>query len=347
MNAVFRLEANSQIGVGHVMRCRALATALIRHGYQCCFAMQQCPTLIADSLAARRIHLHTLSLEDSDAEFEQLLTSQSCDWLVVDGYQFDFTWQQPLLPLVKHWVFIDDLANRAFYAELLLDQTLDRQVLDYQTLNHCPHGRFLCGIDYALLDERILAARSAQTEPTPLAKRIIVSFGASDDGRYSLPVLSALSALPEATDWQFSLAFNHPTVTEQAIAQQLQALGHNVTLYFQHPNMAEIWRSHDVAIGAGGSALIEKAVLGLPSLAFQIAANQQGQLQAYGEKAAIIHLGAFNEQGLMAMTHQVQQLFAQPERWLQLRQNNQQLVDGQGIARIIEHMQIIERGALT
>ena len=74
------------------------------------------------------------------AQTRSLLVELRPDWLVLDHYAFDATWQTAALPAETRLMVIDDLADRRHRCDLLLDQNLGRQVSDYDGLVAFPLG---------------------------------------------------------------------------------------------------------------------------------------------------------------------------------------------------------------
>jgi UDP-2,4-diacetamido-2,4,6-trideoxy-beta-L-altropyranose hydrolase len=95
--------------------------------------------------------------------------------------------------LAKRIFVIDDLANRFHSADLLRDQTYQREASDYKSYvsENCV---LLVGVDYALLrtefcTERLarLKTRFESSEP----KRILISLGSTDTHQLTVRALEA------------------------------------------------------------------------------------------------------------------------------------------------------------
>ena len=81
---LFRLDADSQIGTGHLMRCLAIADALHAQGGRCPFACRPLPTTLQ-----HKLHAYPLLELDDDAAFWSALTELTPRWLI--GYGFGTT----------------------------------------------------------------------------------------------------------------------------------------------------------------------------------------------------------------------------------------------------------------
>ena len=188
---IFRCDASLSIGSGHVIRCRTLARELRRQGAEVLFLCrrqagdriglleQELPVLVlpeqplarCEGLAGRELYgawLGCSQTHDADDCLTALASAGvgSADWLVVDHYGLDASWEAQLLDALAAdkgtslLLAIDDLADRPHRADLLLDQNFSGAVSDqrYQGLvpSHCrqlltPHYALL-GPEYAQLN---------------------------------------------------------------------------------------------------------------------------------------------------------------------------------------------------
>jgi spore coat polysaccharide biosynthesis predicted glycosyltransferase SpsG len=99
-------------------------------------------------------------------------------------------------------------------------------------------------------------------------------------------------------------------------------------------NMAELMAAADLCIGAGGTALWERAVLGVPSLVIAIAENQISASSAMAQAGALLYLGAAPQVDSAHLQQALRVVLS--NRWLllSLSQRSLELVDGNGLARV-------------
>lgn len=291
----FRVDATSQIGTGHFMRCLTLADALRQRGARIRFVSRDLPNHLCDMLTARDMGFTPLSdavtaqAPDDLAHSNWLGTSQAqdasdstkaladreWDWLVVDHYALDARWESAMRNTSGKIMAIDDLADRKHDCDVLLDQNYYRDMqtrYDGKVPEHC---RMLLGPRYALLREEFRDLRAQVKPRTGEVKRILMFFGGVDAGNYTGLAIEALSGLDikgVAVDVVIGAQHPHRTEIEQACATQGYAC------HVQTARMAELMAAADLAIGAGGSATWERCCLGLPALSICIADNQRRQI---------------------------------------------------------------------
>ena len=110
MRAVFRTDASSKLGIGHLMRCMTLASELRQHGCEILFV---CRTLQGDMnsyLSDKGFQVCPITVPecqgydwktDASMTMEKLSHwKDSIDWLVVDHYALDSAWESAQRPHV-------------------------------------------------------------------------------------------------------------------------------------------------------------------------------------------------------------------------------------------------------
>lgn len=317
MHVLIRCDASLTIGSGHVMRCRTLARELQRRGAAVAFlcrrqpgdligllkqefqvlALPEMPLVNTDGLEERELYGAWLGCSQAQdaAQCLQVLVQagiHSASWLVVDHYGLDATWETQLLAGLAgdappKLLAIDDLADRRHRADLLLDQNFFGAATEERYSGLLPaHCLQLLGPHYALL-----GAEYAQLHPLVLPRRelrrVLVFFGGVDIHNLTSLTLEGLMA-PELAHLAVDVVVG-PHSPHRAAVAELVARRPHTTLHGPLPSLAGLIARADLAIGAGGSTLWERACLGLPSLVLAIATNQMPVAQAL-DQAGHIHL---------------------------------------------------------
>lgn len=347
MHIVFRTDASLQIGTGHVMRCLTLADALRKQGAQSTFLCRPHTGHLLDLIRQRGHTATALAPADDgltapthpthapwlgthwakDAEqTRQALGGRLADWLVVDHYALDRPWEHALRPHARRILVIDDLADRAHDCDLLLDQNLGRQARDYAGLLNAK-TQTLIGPAYALLRPEFAQwrERSLQRRAQPQRNNLLISMGGVDQQNATGMVLDAIqsSALP------FNLRITvvmGPTAPWLAQVQaQAAQMPFSTRVLADVSHMAQLMAESDLCVGAAGSSAWERCAMGLPTIVWILAANQQkgaDALQAQGaaviaadSKQLMLHLTALLVAdhacaNLRQMSHQASMLSA-------------------------------------
>jgi len=184
---IFRADANSQIGLGHVMRCLALANMLDSSVDRYMAIIEPDPA-VQSMLAQAGVRVIALAKATAEADLLTLLNEP--DQVVLDGYSFDSTYQQTIKARVKRLLFIDDLLDGQQTADVIINHAGNVTPADYDA---GPDTIYCLGPLYALL--RLPFLRPEGFGPTPVDGPYFVSLGGADPANYSLAVVQAIHDL--------------------------------------------------------------------------------------------------------------------------------------------------------
>ncbi len=256
-----------------------------------------------------------IPVEQDAAKCKALIGDIEIDWLIVDHYGIDAGWHQLMRDRVGGIMVIDDLANRDYDCDLLLDQTYGRTDEDYvrRVPDHC---ELLLGSEYALLRPEFAQLRFGalkQRHGRYGMERILVSMGGSDPDNLCSRVLQGLNRVdwadPPQVDLILGPGFRHRDEVGR-IAEDHVAyinIAENVS------NMAEYMQNADLAIGAGGVTSWERCCLGLPALTLQSAENQSAVISNLLAAGAIRRLQVDEGLSESVMKH-VTECLKEPEQ---------------------------------
>lgn len=312
MHIAFRTDASLQIGTGHVMRCLTLADALRERGAQSTFicrphaghlfdlfqqrghmAKALAPADDAYTAPADECHAKWLGTDwaNDAAQTQQALGDQVVDWLVVDHYALDRRWEQTMRTHTRRIMAIDDLADRPHDCDLLLDQNLGHQALDYRALvpTEC---RLLCGSKYALLRPDFASIRkySLQRRVLPELRELLITMGGVDKDNATAKVLQMLRACSLPEDCKITVVLGLTAPWLDTVNKLAQAMPRPTRVLSGVSNMARLMADSDLAIGAAGSTAWELCCLGVPNLLVCTAANQASVITALASIKATLEI---------------------------------------------------------
>lgn len=365
LRLAFRVDSAPLIGIGHLMRCLALADTLKRRGHHCqfiCrahagaylqplqlsghpFSLLPAPTRPLAADAPSCDWLATTMSADVDDSCDHL--PLAADWLIVDHYAIDQRWHQRFrqrFPACRI-LAIDDLADRLLDADLLLDQTVGISTERYQGL--LPEScQLLLGSPFMLLRPEF-----SQWRPRALSRRhdqpvqrLLLSLGGTDPAGLTLPLLQQLLAQPACSALQFDVLIS-------SSAPALAALRHfcqqqpRVQLHVDCQAVAPLLAAADLAIGAAGSSAWERCCLGLPSIQLIIAANQREISRQLNQHGAVLSVDASHadHNACTEVVTQLLQLLHNPQLRLSLSQHAATLCDGHGSERVSDALEAFKQ----
>ncbi|MGV3504280.1 MAG: UDP-2,4-diacetamido-2,4,6-trideoxy-beta-L-altropyranose hydrolase [Adhaeribacter sp.] len=193
MQIYFRCDAGSQIGLGHLVRCLALAQVL-RPSFQAHFLVQDPSPDLAALVEADHFRLTVLpATADYLAEAAALcdFPFQPGDLVVLDGYAFTTAYQQLLKQHGVLLVYLDDLQAFPIPADMVINQAGGVDPGAYQV---GPQTRLCLGPDYALLRPPFLEA-ATRLRQLPALERVFLNMGGADPGDDTARILAQLQAI--------------------------------------------------------------------------------------------------------------------------------------------------------
>ena len=340
MKITFRTDSSLQIGSGHVMRCLNLADSLKNNGLQVTFSCIEHEGNLLSRIRDRGYIVNVMppgkgsikdeelpylywlgKTEKEDAE-EFCRLNKLADVVIVDHYALGSIWEQ-YVKNTLHCVIIaiDDLV-RDHSANVVFDQTLNRDPSEYTCQN-----RAFTGIKYSILSpdfsryrEHALDRSSLSTPP-----RVLVSFGGVDLPNASLAVVKEL-----VKDTKF-----HITVLLSKISPSYAEV---VSFCNQHSqvkhldfvtHMAELMHHHDIAIGAPGGSSWERMCMGLPTVLIPIAENQKNNCIALAQSGVAVSISLDTIDTKLSSA--IEELMCD---WNGFRNRAIKLCDGSGVYRI-------------
>ncbi len=214
---VFRADGNPATGLGHVVRCQALAQAL-QPAIEKIFVLRDPTLALQQQLAAAELALIQvpLTIPAGLPEADWLASwLHPHDILVLDGYHFSPAYQRILAATGAALVCLDDLITPPNWASVVLNQAGGVGPAAYRQV---PLARLCLGPAYALL--RPAFWQRAQNESTTLPPRLFLNMGGAD------PTDQTLALLPRLRE-QFP-TYHLEVVTGAAYPHQatLQAAAH-------------------------------------------------------------------------------------------------------------------------
>lgn len=361
---IFRCDASFSIGSGHVIRCRTLARELQRSGVEVLFlcrrqpgdlialleqefrvlALPQHPLAVCEGLEGRELYgawLGCTQMNDANDCLGVLESAGvwSADWLVVDHYGLDATWQALMLERLRgalpvKLLVIDDLADRPHQADLLLDQNFFGTATEQRYEGLVPtYCRQLLGPNYALLGPEYALLHPLVLPRTEL-RRVLVFYGGVDTENLTSRALNVLME-PELVFLAVDVVLGQQSPYRDTVAD-LVAQRPCTNLHCALPSLSGLIIRADLAIGAGGTTTWERACLGLPTIVTPIAANQFEGVEALEKQGCVMTAPrlSFTESLLGSIA-----CISADQSWLFTSSiKSIKLVDGLGAKMLKDHM---------
>jgi len=340
MQIVFRVDASTQIGTGHVMRCLALAQAWQDTQGQPIFVMTTSVPALEERLKSEGmqvVHLTTEPGSLDDAQQTATLAHQfGATWVVVDGYHFGGEYQQILKQSKLHLLFIDDYGHAEhYYADFVLNQNISADEQWYN--NREAYTQLLLDTRYALLRREFWQWQGWQRTVPPVAKKVLVTLGGADPDNITLKVIQSLQIV-EVEELEAVVVVGGSNPHYENLKMAVLDSGYPIQLQRNVTNMPELMAWADVAISAGGSTCWELAFMGLPSILLILADNQRAIAEKLATLNLAVNLGWHQDATIEQIGLALQELIGDRPKRETMSKKGRELVDGNGARRVVSEM---------
>jgi UDP-2,4-diacetamido-2,4,6-trideoxy-beta-L-altropyranose hydrolase len=318
MKIIFRVDASSRIGSGHVVRCLTLAKILKKKGADCRFISRNHKNNMIEKIERMNFKVIILprpirekktknikknkldysnwlgvSWKDDATQTINVLNKEKIDWLVVDHYGIEKKWEKKLRPYIDKIMVIDDLANRKHECDLLLDQNLTANFKNrYKKLLPKNCYSFL-GPEYALLQDEYKEKHLSAISRNGAIKRILVYFGNVDSNNLTEKAIKSFLKL-KRKDIKLDLVINSQSLKKKKI-ETLSKKNTNISVKSDLTSLASLILKADIAIGACGSTSWERCCLGLPAIVITVAENQKLVAKELHKRGLINWIGHYDK----------------------------------------------------
>lgn len=325
---IFRCDGSPHIGSGHVMRCLSLAEHLSEKAFDITFWVSQ------ETID----HIPQLSI--SDFKTITYEPSDSYEWLIVDHYSLDYTFETKARSLANKIMVIDDLADRKHDCDILLDQTWGRQKADYSHLIP-DHATQLLGTSFALLRKEFRNISKTLNKTFESPKSILICFGGVNPKQASEKAINMLSKYArQVLDITITLGGSTDVLipVQNAVTAAQKISDHNYTLCHNADNITELMANADLAIGAGGTMSWERCATALPCLSVELADNQVNVLAQLNKIGAIKNLGKIESLSDNDFLMAFKTLIDNKETLREMSKTATTICDARGVERILCHL---------
>ena len=335
-SVAIRADGSDRFGMGHVMRCVAIAQALKASGTDVTFVTKKLP---GDAAAIVRAFGFEVSALPGDLDWRhdaaatiEAVRSCSAHLMVIDlnhaGTLADERgFVEFLVALRKAGLILTVMEGldaecismrRPLPAAAIVVPYLNADKREYDIL---PGSVVFAGTQYVPLRSNFNGATLKAI--APVARRILVSLGGGDVAQYQSRVVDALAAL----DHDLDLRVTGQLDIEPAGRGKVEILGRTA-------NMAALIDWADLAIIGSGLTRYETAALGTPSLSFSLRAEHAPILEESAAEGFTEHGGVLKQKTQVQIADAAHRLIVDAELRARMSRRGLCVVDGQGASRL-------------
>lgn len=275
---LIRADAGGKLGSGHIMRMIGLSQAWISKGGRVTVVTVQCPeTLVkrieAEGISHVRLNTRDIASKADAAETISLAKQLGCEWIVLDGYGFDFKFQQSVGAFRLKVAVMDDYGHtHPWWADLIINQHPASSGTGYENL--CKSGKILFGTDYVMLRKEFWEVRAPDVYRGRI-RTLLISMGGVDADNLSGSVIHALNeVVPEPLKLRVIVGGGNPHL--ETLKTTYRNSPHSIEYLFDVNDMTEMYEWADAVITAAGGTVWEWLLYGHCGGLVVAAKNQEG-----------------------------------------------------------------------
>ncbi len=282
-----RVDGGPQIGLGHLVRCTALAD-MLKNDFNITFYCREIPESLKEDFQQNGFQLVLIGNEE---QFFDQIDPESI--VVLDGYGFDTDYQRLIKATGAKLVCVDDLHDKEFVADLIINHAPGVSLMDYKAQ---PYTQFALGLEYALLRPAFLE-QAKEKRKVEKMETLLIAFGGADPKGLTEKALEVTLKFREFRKIIVVTGASFPVTDRFAeiIASDPRIL-HSQAL--SEKEMLDAMLEAELALVPASGVLFEVLAAGTKAISGCYAENQRLVYAHFKMAGAIIDAGNFEEVNL-------------------------------------------------
>lgn len=283
---LFRADGNSEIGLGHIYRCVSLMD-ILGEWYDFKFITKCTLPEIIETIS--RIST-VIQIRDNTNEIEIVREiAGSNDIMVIDGYQFDYEFQNSMRSLGLSVVVIDDNVAEKYDADVIINHGNKHIINQYKNV---AQGKVYTGFEYLILRKEFLNLATVNRKLVEVDS-VVICFGGADPFNCSKKALE--SCLKKSWIKEINVITGAAYIHED-LEQIIRATHYPTIKLFKNQTADEIiellTQSH-IAICPASTIALEVCCAKLGLLTGKVVDNQENILRGLLDSKCAVSVGDF------------------------------------------------------
>lgn len=339
-----RVDGNAIIGMGHMMRCLAIASALREVGSDVIFltaASSFIEPLCKNGFRTIKLQCDGFGTQDAK-DMVPIFEGEHITTILVDSYQVSakyFKWLHQFVQIV----YIDDLNLFDYDIDAVINYNIEAKADQYKN-DVFVKRKVYTGIQYFPLRRDLWAGRKDRV--SGLVHSVLLTTGSMDPCECAKQILTSID--PQCHQniiFRVLLGAFYPTLYCEELAE---AFGGCKNLEFLPwgQDMAQVYAKSDIVIAPGSTTVYEALSLNIPCITFQFVDNQSPQCTYLDRLGLANCAGRYDLNSERQETNdKMRKLFDTMLKYdvrLGQYQLFSKLLDGRGLDRIVQAIKEVE-----
>lgn len=332
----FRVDANEEIAMGHVMRCLSIADALKKFGEDSTFITADNKS---DFLIMNRgypsicLHSEWNCMDNEIYKLLEVIKAKKIRFLIIDSYYVTRGYMEKLSNNVKI-AYIDDMGFDWYICDLLVNYSIYAKDIFYEKIY--PQTKLVLGCSYVPLREQFMEVSKKKIKNE--IRCILVLTGGADSNNFAYKFISYLNRTKRLTGMNVNIICGNLNKNRKILESLIDDI-ENIKIFYNVEDIAVHMMQADIVISAGGSTLYELCACGTPAISYSFADNQVNNVR-YFDKINLIPCAGDIRNGAEPLMNRIVSLLEGKMSSVHYRREiskrMQLKIDGKGSERLAE-----------
>ena len=331
----FRVDANNEVGFGHLMRCISIAKALESKSEKILFCSnEECvrERVEKDGYQCFLLEKKGNEMVEELPQLKRFIVETRVEKLIVDSYKATKEYLE-MLNTYTDVIYIDDLFKDFYEVKMIISYGLMEIPGYIHNKYKSSSVKILKGIQYVPLREEFYPSEGSEGE-----NKILIATGGTDPYNLSLKILEYLIDHNSCQNIYVVICGKWNAFRDEL--DSFASKTENVVIVHDVDNMGELMRHSCLAISAGGTTIYELCACQVPTICFSFADNQKKYNELLAQNKIVTYVGDVrdNVNILEDICNCCHKFLKDSELRDFFKQNMKQYVDGKGAKRIAEEI---------
>ena len=311
--ALFRADGSHRLGLGHIMRCLALAQGLGEIGVKPVFVIRDCEQSLIELIRRQGGDVETIPrdssfTEDASLTLEfasrynvNLIVTDLCHQEIMAHLEEYNRYLQALGTAHKFMITIDDLVKSSFPSDIKIIPYYGAENMSYESNNST---KLLLGPDYFIFRREFVEAAKVNRQIKKDAHNVLVTMGGSDMPNLTVKIVTGLTKLGKAANLNLRIVLG---------------------IAYTDSRKRELKE-------------ILRAVTGTPSIIISQTAYEAEKAKIFEKGGSAIHLGLVSQIDEADIAEAIEKLLDDNVLRAEMAKRGRDMVDGKGVRRVISEI---------
>ncbi|KGM96560.1 UDP-2,4-diacetamido-2,4,6-trideoxy-beta-L-altropyranose hydrolase [Clostridium botulinum] len=285
-----RVDANEKIGIGHMMRCMAIAKEAMHQNKKCTF-------IVSDNKSKEEIEkfgFSTICLNSkwNDMEYEidilsNLISEYRVSVLIVDSYYVTKKYIEEIGQITK-FIYLGDLKYSVENLACLINYNNYYEKFNYDITFKNKNTILLLGMKFTPLREEFCNIKTRKSVKKNVSK-ILITTGGTDPNNMAGKLANYIVS---NDNHNISLDIVVGSLNKNLrFLYNIEKEKSNIKLHIDTDNIAMLMSESDIAVSAGGTTLYELSACGVPTICYAFVDNQLDSINEFMKNEIMISVG--------------------------------------------------------